>query len=72
MARGLLKPAWESNILSPMMMAGAGLLAGYVLLFRFAAARVLRFDNAHAIRKAAWFAAALLVALSWLANLLRK
>jgi hypothetical protein len=69
MARGSWQKAWESNILSPMLMVGAGLLAGYVLLFRLVAGRALRFDDFPTMRKLAWIVPAVLVALAWLSNL---
>jgi hypothetical protein len=63
--------AWETNILSPVLMIGALALGIYVVVFRLAAGRTLVLEPEAGSRRLFWLGILGLVAASWGFNLLR-
>jgi hypothetical protein len=71
MARGHWLQAWDSNVLSPVLMAGALAFGIYVLVVRFAAGRTLVLEPETCARRLLWLGSLGLVAASWGINLFR-
>ncbi len=69
LVRGHWREAWESNILSPLLMIGSLIVGGYVLAFRLAAARTLAIDMEPRMRRIVWVAILALIVASWGMNL---
>lgn len=69
LARGSILKAFESNILSPFLMAGSLIAAAYVAVFRIVQRRAI--VPPPAVRRTFWIAAGAATAVSWIVNLLR-
>jgi hypothetical protein len=69
--RGAWVKAWDSNILSPVLVSFAIAMAAYTLLIRLAAARDLRM-TVSGPKDWQWVLLGTLIAVSWTVNLLRR
>ncbi len=69
LSRWQWREAWNSNVLSPLMLLLSVVLAVYTLLMRFLAGYAVEWSARD--RGRIWFATGLLVVLSWAVNLLR-
>ncbi len=71
LARWEWRKAWQSNILTSALLVASVLLAGYTLAMRLLAGRAVEWEPGDGIRRFLWPVAGLLIAASWLVNLLR-
>ena len=71
LARLQWREAWNSNILSPVLLLSSAALAIYTLLSRLLAGYAVEWDLSARARRRIWFAVGLLVLLSGIVNLLR-
>jgi hypothetical protein len=71
MMRGEIRQAFQSNILAPALGIGVLVAAVYVLGCRMVLGIALDLEIGPTQRRTLWLLAALLVALSWAANLYR-
>jgi hypothetical protein len=72
LARGHLREAWHSNILSPFLMLGSLVCGAYIVFVRMIAGRTLEMPPDAGLRRALWTAAGAVTAASWIVNLLRR
>ncbi len=63
--------AWNSNILSPVLVFCLAVTFIYTLVFRLLAGRAIDLELTAGMRRLAWASAATVIAGSWLVNLLR-
>ncbi len=71
LAHGDLRAAWNSNILSPILMLGSLVLGGYVFAFRILAGRAIDLSPGTGAKRTFWILAASLAAASWIINFFR-
>ena len=71
LARGQWRQAWDSNVLSPVLMIGALAFGVYVVAFRLSAGLAVVWDGDTGTRRLLWFGILGLVAVSWGFNLFR-
>jgi len=71
-ARGYWREAWNCNILSPILMISALMVAGYALIFRLLAGRAVELELTPAVRRRLQLGAGILLAVAWIANLARR
>lgn len=68
---GAYAGAWQANILSPPVTAALGLIAGYLILFRFVAGLEVRFAGPFPRRRTLWLLVFAAILVSWAVNLWR-
>ena len=71
-SRGYWREAWNCNILSPVLMISALMVAGYALIFRLLAGRAVELELTPALRRCLQLGAAILLAAAWITNLARR
>jgi len=71
LAQGDLRAAWNSNVLSPILMLGSLVLGGYVFAFRIVAGRAIAPSPGTGATRTFWILAGSLAGASWIINLFR-
>ncbi len=71
LARLQWREAWNSNVLSPVLLFLSAALGAYTILMRLFAGYAVRWHPSECERRRMWLAAVAMVVMSWLVNLLR-
>ena len=72
LARGEWHAAWQSNILSPVLLTLSVVWGIYTVAGRILAGRAMNLESGGKVRRVIWLTAGLLTAASWSVNLFRR